>query len=84
MSKLSTESIHTQLQCKYSERVPRVRKLTVKKKNSNSKFQIDIEEANKSNFLSAGEMPLPELYFMMSLIFFLSGLFWVFLLKKST
>lgn len=47
-------------------------------------FQIDIEEANKRNFLSAGEMPLPELYFMMSLIFFLSGLFWLFLLKKST
>ncbi|XP_031625257.1 protein GPR107 [Contarinia nasturtii] len=47
-------------------------------------FNINIEEANKSNFLSAGEMPLPELYFMMSLIFFLSGLFWLFLLKKST
>lgn len=53
-------------------------------KCSNFSFQIDIEEGNKKNFLSAGEMPLPELYFMMSLIFFLSGLFWVFLLKKST
>lgn len=47
-------------------------------------LQINIEEANKSNFLSAGEMPLPSLYFMMSLIFFLSGLFWLFLLKKSS
>lgn len=46
--------------------------------------QIDIEENNNGNYLSAGEMPLPALYFMMSLIFFLSGLFWMFLLKKST
>jgi 3-methyladenine DNA glycosylase Tag len=28
-------------------------------------------------------MPLPALYFMMSLIFFLSGLFWVFILRKT-
>lgn len=47
-------------------------------------FNVDIEENNSGNFLSAGEMPLPALYFMMSLLFFLSGLFWVFILKKST
>jgi len=47
-------------------------------------FDVDIEEKNSGNsFLSAGEMPLPALYFMMSLLFFLSGLFWVFILKKS-
>ena len=46
-------------------------------------FQVDIEENNNGNYLSAGEMPLPALYFMMSLLFFLSGLFWVFILKKS-
>ncbi|CAD7090007.1 unnamed protein product [Hermetia illucens] len=46
-------------------------------------FNVDIEENNSGNFLSAGEMPLPALYFMMSLLFFLSGLFWVFILKKS-
>ncbi|XP_037937664.1 protein GPR107 [Teleopsis dalmanni] len=46
-------------------------------------FNVDIEENNNGNFLSAGEMPLPALYFMMSLLFFLSGLFWVFILKKS-
>lgn len=46
-------------------------------------FNVDIEENNRGNFLSAGEMPLPALYFMMSLLFFLSGLFWVFILKKS-
>lgn len=45
--------------------------------------QVDIEENNNGNYLSAGEMPLPALYFMMSLLFFLSGLFWVFILKKS-
>lgn len=28
-------------------------------------------------------MPLPALYFMMSVLFFLSGLFWVFILRKS-
>ncbi|BES98783.1 Lung seven transmembrane receptor [Nesidiocoris tenuis] len=44
---------------------------------------IEIEEKNKESFLSAGEMPLPALYFMMSLLFFLSGCFWVFILAKS-
>ncbi|KAK9500952.1 hypothetical protein O3M35_002109 [Rhynocoris fuscipes] len=46
-------------------------------------FSIEIEEKNKSNYLSAGEMPLPALYFMMSILFFLSGCFWVFILVKS-
>lgn len=46
--------------------------------------QVDIVEENDGNYLSAGEIPLPSFYFMMSLIFFLSGLFWVFMLKKST
>ncbi|XP_053677852.1 protein GPR107 [Anopheles nili] len=46
-------------------------------------FNVDIEEKNSGNYLSAGEMPLPALYFMMSLLFFLSGLFWVFILCKS-
>lgn len=46
-------------------------------------FSIRIEEKNNGNYLSAGEMPLPALYFMMSLLFFLSGCFWVFILVKS-
>ncbi|XP_073832072.1 protein GPR107 isoform X1 [Musca autumnalis] len=46
-------------------------------------FVVDIEENNNGNYLSAGEMPLPALYLMMSILFFLSGLFWVFILKKS-
>lgn len=49
----------------------------------NLEFDVDIEENNSGNFLSAGEMPLPALYFMMSILFLLSGLFWVFILKKS-
>ncbi|GLG94300.1 hypothetical protein R5R35_002229 [Gryllus longicercus] len=46
-------------------------------------FTISIEEKNGENYLSAGEMPLPALYFMMALLFFLSGCFWVFILRKS-
>ncbi|XP_015514530.1 protein GPR107 isoform X1 [Neodiprion pinetum] len=46
-------------------------------------FTLQIKEDNHGNFLSAGEMPLPALYFMMALLFFLSGCFWVFILKRS-
>ncbi|KAG7211220.1 hypothetical protein KM043_010535 [Ampulex compressa] len=46
-------------------------------------FTMQIAEINSGNFLSAGEMPLPALYFIMALLFFLSGCFWVFILKKS-
>lgn len=46
-------------------------------------LQINIRENNDGNFLSAGEMPLPALYFMMALLFLLSGSFWVFILRKS-
>lgn len=46
-------------------------------------FEIIIEENNQGNYLSAGEMPLPALYFMMAIIFCLSGSFWVFILCKS-
>jgi len=46
-------------------------------------FQIEIEEKNVQNFLSAGEMPLPVLYSTMAVLFFLSGIFWVYILKNS-
>ncbi|XP_071519774.1 protein GPR107 [Panulirus ornatus] len=47
-------------------------------------MKLEIEEKNPDdNYLSAGEMPLPALYFMMALLFFLSACFWFFLLKKS-
>jgi len=46
-------------------------------------FDINIEEKNSDSYLSAGEMPLPALYQMLSILFFLSGCFWVFILKKN-
>ncbi|EEB19259.1 protein GPR107 precursor, putative [Pediculus humanus corporis] len=46
-------------------------------------FKIEIEEINQNNYLSAGEMPLSGLYFMMSMIFFLCGTFWLYILMKS-
>ncbi|CAG9839570.1 unnamed protein product [Diabrotica balteata] len=46
-------------------------------------FNIKIVEYNPSSYLSAGDMPLPALYCMMSILFLLSGMFWVFLLKQS-
>merc|ERR1719239_222691 len=46
-------------------------------------FDIKIEEKNSDSYLSAGEMPLPALYQMLSILFFLSGCFWVFILKKN-
>jgi len=46
-------------------------------------FTILIEEKNSDSFLSAGEMPLPALYQMFSILFFLSGCFWIFILKRS-
>ncbi|XP_075990677.1 protein GPR107 [Anticarsia gemmatalis] len=44
---------------------------------------IHIYESNNGNFLSAGEMPLPVLYSMMSFVFFLSAFVWTFILKSS-
>merc|ERR1719290_392522 len=46
-------------------------------------FTILIEEKNSDSYLSAGEMPLPALYQMLSILFFLSGCFWVFILRKN-
>ncbi len=46
-------------------------------------FVIDIEEKNNNSYLSAGEMPLPALYLLMSVLFFLSGCFWIFILRKN-
>ncbi|XP_060809549.1 protein GPR107 [Amyelois transitella] len=45
---------------------------------------VEIYESNtNNNYLSAGEMPLPTLYSMMSFIFFLCAVFWTYLLKTS-
>lgn len=47
----------------------------------NAKFEI--YESNTNNFLSAGEMPLPALYTIMSFVFFVSAALWTFILKTS-
>ena len=46
-------------------------------------FDVEVEEKNHDSYLSAGEMPLPALYILMSVLFFLSGCFWVFILRKN-
>ncbi|CAF3892895.1 unnamed protein product [Rotaria sp. Silwood1] len=40
-------------------------------------------EKNLDNYLSAGEIPLPVLYFTWAVIYFLSGFYWIFVLKTS-
>ena len=44
---------------------------------------VEMTERNMDSFLSAGEMPLPALYFMMAVLFFISSCFWIFILRKS-
>lgn len=44
---------------------------------------MEIKEDNRGNYLSAGEMQLPALYCTMAVLFFLSGCFWVFILRQS-
>nr|XP_006819044.1 PREDICTED: protein GPR107-like [Saccoglossus kowalevskii] len=44
---------------------------------------IKIEERNpNNNYLSAGEIPLPTLFFTMSVVFFITACFWVYILRK--
>lgn len=53
-------------------------------KRASINMKLKVTERNPDdNYLSAGEMPLPALYFMMALLFLLSACFWFFLLKKS-
>ncbi|CAF0732311.1 unnamed protein product [Adineta steineri] len=40
-------------------------------------------EKNLDNYLSAGEIPLPVLYFTWAVIYFLSGFYWIFVLKVA-
>jgi hypothetical protein len=48
-----------------------------------SNFNVDIEENNNGNYLSSTEMPLPLIYLIFSMLHFLSGIFWVYYLKRS-
>ncbi|KAJ3662724.1 hypothetical protein Zmor_007056 [Zophobas morio] len=47
-------------------------------------FTTEIIEQNINSFLSAGDMPLPTLYILMAILFFLSGIFWIFLLRHPS
>jgi len=44
---------------------------------------LDIVERNLESYLSAGEIPLPELYFALSVIFFILGLVWLQILRSK-
>ncbi|KAJ0184034.1 hypothetical protein K1T71_000457 [Dendrolimus kikuchii] len=44
---------------------------------------IELYEANKNNYLSAGEIPLPVLYAIMALIFLFSAIVWTYILRTS-
>merc|ERR1719228_1301714 len=46
-------------------------------------FTVDIIETNQDSYLSAGQMPLPRLYEALAILFFLSGCFWIIILKKN-
>lgn len=42
-----------------------------------------IDERNLHNFLSAGEIPLPQLFFALSVIFFILGIIWFYSLQNK-
>lgn len=47
--------------------------------------QVTISEINADgNYLSAGDIPLPSLYFSMSIVYFITGVLWVYFLYRST
>lgn len=45
---------------------------------------MDITEDNNGNFLTAGEMPVPVLYFTFCVLYFIAGVAWLSVLRKST
>lgn len=51
---------------------------------SRTNLTLDIVERNDNNYLSAGEIPLPEIYFVLSLIFFTLGIFWISVVKSKS
>jgi hypothetical protein len=48
-----------------------------------SPFQLNITEKNAESYLSAGEIPLPPLYFALCIVFLFTGCFWFYVLRKS-
>lgn len=56
-------------------------------KSPEIKFGVNLEvailERNEDSFLSAGELPAPTLYLTWSIIYFLAGISWMYILKAS-
>ncbi|XP_041369139.1 protein GPR107-like isoform X2 [Gigantopelta aegis] len=44
---------------------------------------LEITEDNNGNFLSAGEIPEPAMFFAFSIAFFIASMVWIIVLKKS-
>ncbi|XP_013788341.1 protein GPR107-like isoform X1 [Limulus polyphemus] len=44
---------------------------------------MTIKEENQGTYLSAGEMPLPHMYFGLSVVFFSVGCFWIYVIRKK-
>ena len=41
-------------------------------------------EDNNGNYLSAGEIPIPALFFALCIVYFIAGMVWLTVLRKST
>ncbi len=46
-------------------------------------LSMTVVEINLDNYLSAGEIPLPQLYFALSVIFFLIGVVWIHVIRNK-
>ncbi|XP_075533718.1 protein GPR107 [Dermacentor variabilis] len=50
--------------------------------NNSANLSVSISERNDGSFLSAGEIPLPQVYFLMAVVFFAVGCYWIYLLRQ--
>ncbi|KAK8767873.1 hypothetical protein V5799_005346 [Amblyomma americanum] len=50
--------------------------------NNSANLSVSISERNEGSFLSAGEIPLPQVYFLMAVVFFAAGCYWIYLLRQ--
>ena len=46
-------------------------------------LQLVLLERNQESFLSAGELPVPTLYFTWAIIYFLAAISWMYILRSS-
>ncbi|CAN7989836.1 unnamed protein product, partial [Ixodes pacificus] len=45
-------------------------------------WAVVISERNEGSYLSAGEIPLPQVYFLVSIVFFVVGCYWIYVLRQ--